>query len=143
MKTLIALFLLIAATASAQYRYATTYFTLDDAIHPGAASNYNASVTVAQGNEAQLFFSYALHSTTNYIGGTNPVKAQFNFSIDGSHFTNSIYLAIPANSNNTVWGHTNFAVNGLAWIQLVNVTNQNTGQFCTNPVIMLGQKVGL
>lgn len=146
MKTLIAI--LIAATlteltVSGQYRYNSYSFSLDSAIAPLSVSNYNSIVSIAQGSQAQVLLSFNMHTTTNFSWCTNLGTAILDLSVDSTHWTNTFYVQVNANSNNAVWGMTNLDVSSFAWIRLVGLTNGNPGQFLTNPVIFLGQKVGL
>lgn len=146
MKTILAiLFSFAAFTASAQYRY-NLYSLATNAIDATSISNYTLSASVAASTRADIQLAFTLissnHPTAMSATCSNPVTALFDFSIDGTRFTNQLSVTLNAQSNATVWHLTNVMVTNAAWIRLVSITNANHAKL-TNLTVKVGSKTGL
>ena len=142
MKT-IALLLLSTLSCFAQFRFNnyTLYSTsTNSSVGANAATtNINATVSVAQGNYAQVQIASSVF--TNNVNATNMVSTYWDASFDGTRFTNAFTIEFRSATNGESWMHTNFAVT-YPFLRLKYLSNANATPL-TNVTVKLGQKIGL
>jgi len=135
--------LLVGWSAQAQYRFSTATLLSSSTNYNILANTnitVNSSFAVGAGNKALIVLSFQGADTN--AAGTNPIVANFQKSIDGSHWTNSFALLVTAVTNVNVWGYTNVDVSDAAWLRLYTFVSSNSVTM-SNAVVFIGQKVGL
>lgn len=148
MKTLIAIILLIACTAQAQYRYSlytAAGVTTNATISTNTLETFNASVDVGASSRADIQIVFRLTSVdTNAMSAacSNLVTATFDSGIDGTYWTNSFSFSVAGRSNEVALGFTNIDVSQMSWLRLLSVTNANQC-VVTNYSVKIGRKIGL
>ena len=148
MKTLIAIILLIACTAHAQYRYGiytAAGVATNDIVNTNTLTVFNTTVDVGASSRADIQLVFRLTSyDTNAMSSTcsNLVTATFDSGIDGTYFTNQFTFSVAGRSNAVALGFTNIDVSQIAWLRLVSITNANLA-VVTNYSLKIGRKIGL
>ncbi len=139
--------LLLTLPCAAQYRFNKFAVTMASNVFVGAYSNQaavNQPFEVAAGSEVLLQFEFRLCSTNTgpiLTTATNYVTTFWDQSFDGEHFTNEFAWGIRAKTNGEAWAPTNFPIT-LPILRYKYMSNDNPAAV-TNPVIRVGQKVGL